>query len=495
MHVTLVVCALEYDVIRQFDLLEDVSQKMTMGDKLIASAEGLGDFIPISSSIKQGTIEYFLFDVNLTTGVGEFYELLIFVTGNICSQPLDLTEDDASLLVYYSFNSSMVEDLSIAKMIDFTYGYVEILADLPYVSADNSLTLYMAVLAPENTNSSASWNYELGASQNGLVFQWDERDWSSLVDADENSALIVTGNLSTLVEVNDLEQSIFSVYLYPEVVKDELKLLNRSRCAVVSGDALKVPSSFTPSYTNRTGMVQQQFYVDGLNESTKYIAYVVSNFNTNSSGGALYKPFEFETMSLGSCELIYDLDFCLQVAYSVASNLTLNGTETKILYDDYAKDLYSNFSKALQQVACNTTGTSVFSPVRTCEDCAESYKNWLCSVAIPRCSTVNRTEYMFREAGTGRNSFIENDIRPYGDYYEILPCLSMCHAMVRDCPSDFGFACPSTNSTIGKSYGWDSSTEYPTCNNVGKLTNMAQGRLSMSWVLMIGLFVALGLIL
>ncbi|KAG7196169.1 stretch-activated cation channel mid1 [Scheffersomyces spartinae] len=466
-----------------------------LGDNLINNAQGLGDFIPINSTIKQGSIEFFLFDVNLTTGVGEFYELLVFVTGNICRQPPGLTEDDPSLLVYYSFNYSMINDLSVAKRSEFNYGYVEMLADLPYTSAQNTLTLYLAVQAPENTNSSATWKYELGASQNGLVFQWDERDWSCLVDADDKSALIVTGNLTGIVDSNKPDESLFSVYLFPESIQEELRLLNRSRCAVLSSDALQIPNAFTSSYTNRTGMLQEQFFVDGLNDSTTYVAYVISNFATNSTGGALYKPFAFETMSQGSCELIYDLDFCLQVAYSVASNSTLNATGTKQLYDIYAQNLYTNFSKALQQVACNTTSTSVFSPVRTCEDCAESYKNWLCSIAIPRCTTVNHTEYMLREAGTGRNSFIKDTVVPETDYYEILPCLSMCYSMVRDCPAVFGFGCPSGNSTIALSYGWDSSDDYPTCNSVGKLTSMAQGHMSVNWVSMIVMFAVLGLVL
>ena len=44
----------------------------------------------------------------------------------------------------------------------------------------------------------------------------------------------------------------------------------------------------------------------------------------------------------------------------------------------------------------------------------------------------------------------------------------MCNAIVRDCPADFGFACPTRKDFLGVSYGvLSSETNNLTCNYVG----------------------------
>ncbi|CAI5760027.1 unnamed protein product [Candida verbasci] len=436
------------------------------------NSEGLQEFTPIRDTILQSEVKYYSFSVNTTSGVGEFYELLIFLSGNICNQPDNLDFNDTSLAVYYSFNYTMFQDNEVGQMELFTNGYFQALADLPINPNDGEKILYIAVRAPQNLNVTASWTYQIGVSQSDLVFQWDDRSWGSLVDSDDQSALIVTGNLTSRSNEEDWDQinvtnSRYFVYIYSMDFKDYFKGMNNSWCAVRNGPALVTPREIESSYTTRNGGIQQQFYIQGLNSSTKYIAYVVADFSGTDFGGAVYHPFEFETMSNSACELIYDLNFCNRVAYSVPKSIEF---DTKDLYDNHTRNLYVNFSKALQQISCDTVPEAMYSNLKTCQDCANSYKDWLCAVTIPRCTTKNQTGYKLRNDTSQRSDFILDTIKPPLDYYEILPCVNVCHVMVRDCPADFNFMCPTRNESISLSYYWDTNTsnQWPSCNYVGK---------------------------
>lgn len=430
--------------------------------------KGLQDFTPITNTIQQSGMQYYSFNVNTSSGLGQYYEFLIFISGNICSQPKNLSLDDPSLAMYYSFNSGMFQNLELGNLKHFQNGYVEVLADVP-IGNENNLNetiLYIAIQAPQSTNITASWTYELGVSQNGLVFQWDDRTWAQLVDTDDNSALIVTGNLTTEKDQNystlNATDSRYSLFIYPLDYKNYFHLINNSWCAVRSGPALFSTLNFNVSYTTRSGDLQQQFFVSGLNSSTKYVAYLIADFQSSSFGGVVYQPFEFETMDSDICRLVYDLDFCDKVAYSVPNSRKFTSDELKEKYDHEAKSFYSNFSKALQQINCDTVDNAIFSPVRTCDDCKVAYKDWLCAVTIPRCSTKNTTGYLRREVNDSRNVFTNEVIEPFRDYYEVLPCLNVCQVMVKDCPAEFGFACPDHNRSLQLSYYWE-----PSCNYVG----------------------------
>ncbi|CUM65909.1 uncharacterized protein PRCAT00003561001 [Priceomyces carsonii] len=456
----------DLDIDEPINLLENNERRK---DK----SEGLQEFTPIRNSIGQSETQYYSFSVNTTSGLGLYYQFLIFLTGNICSQPANVNASDPSLAVYYSFNASMFQNFEISHMELFKNGYFQALADVPISesSENKDSILYIAVRAPENTNISSIWTYEIGVSQNDLVFQWDDRTWATLVDTDDDSALIVTGNLTMGQDTNyttmNATKSQYSLSIYSYDYRHYFASLNSSWCAIRNGPALFSMSNFESSYTNRGGGLQQQFYVTGLNSSTKYVAYLISDFGGNDFGGVAYQPFEFETLDKDACDLIYDLDFCNQVAYSVPANSAFTKNELKTMYDDRAKSLFSNFTKALQQIACNTTKDAIFSPVRTCDDCAESYKNWLCSVTIPRCSTRNITGYKERSHDDSRNDFINEKVKPDFLYFEVLPCVNVCQAIVRDCPADFNFQCPKDNKSIELSYYWDNGGKFPTCNYVG----------------------------
>lgn len=456
------------------------------------------EFTPIRASISQLETQYYLFPVNTTSGFGQVYQFLIFLTGNICSEPANVHANETLLAVYYSFNLLMFLNFEIGEMSLFEYGYFQALAEVPVDQTedddddDDFSNLYIAVRAPENTNSLASWLYQIGVSQNDLVFQWDDRPWAKVIDTDMDLALVVTGNLTSNSSLDALNvtDSKYSLLVFPADYQQRFANLNLSWCAIRNTVPLFDSLYLLTSYSRINGYLQQQFTVSGLNASTRYLAYLLSNFKGKDFGGAVYQPFEFETMSNDACRLIYDLEFCTQVAYSVPNN---GGDRFALrdLYDDHALQLYTNFSYAMQQIACNTSDEARFSPVVNCADCEKAYRDWLCSVTIPRCSTRQLPFYVFRDRGDSRSDFINDVIKPKKPYYEILPCIDNCNNLARTCPAPLEFSCPVRNDLIAKSYYWfESGYDYPTCNFVGDhLTLKSSGwRLAANvWLLVLAL--------
>jgi hypothetical protein len=190
-----------------------------------------------------------------------------------------------------------------------------------------------------------------------------------------------------------------------------------------------------------------------------------------------------------NCAVLFNLTFCSEVAYAVPSNPNKTVEDLRQIYDNYTSKYYKNFDYSLQQIQCNATAESMFSLAVNCTDCAAQYKQWLCSVSIPRCAdfTSNDTYLQVRNAGQefingtslpendplrwspltnqSRNPIIDTDIKP-GPYKEILPCKDICHDMVKSCPAALGFGCP-TGKWLNASYGYRDPNGDITCSYLG----------------------------
>ena len=198
--------------------------------------------------------------------------------------------------------------------------------------------------------------------------------------------------------------------------------------------------------------------------------------------------------------MVFDLPFCSEVAYAVPANPYTypNITDLILLYDNNAQSLYKNFSYALEQIPCNTTDTAQYSLAKTCTDCANDYKTWLCAVSIPRCEDFSSTASFLRPRNVGqnfingtspevadpgnpefdaaarsmvasnqsRNPLIDQDIRP-GPYKEVVPCTDLCYSMVKSCPAALGFACPLKGKGLEQSYGNRDPNGDITCSYLG----------------------------
>lgn len=218
------------------------------------------------------------------------------------------------------------------------------------------------------------------------------------------------------------------------------------------------------------------------------------------------------TMQLDdSCQVLFDLEFCDRVAYAVPSSPEFKANDTALaaIYDNKARTYYENFKKSLAQVACETAGESQYSLARNCTNCENDYKDWLCTVLIPRCEdytapgewlqlrrinqllpnqtvTINGNTTLegsdmsqainetYRERfaySKSRHAFIDDEIKP-GPYKEMKPCEHMCFDIVRSCPAQLGFVCPNSPArdlTYGRR---DPAGNTLTCNFPGAVIKL-----------------------
>lgn len=175
--------------------------------------------------------------------------------------------------------------------------------------------------------------------------------------------------------------------------------------------------------------------------------------------------------------------------------------------------MYGHFEKSLQQVQCEARPQNRYSLVKTCDDCKMAYKDWLCTVAVPRCEDFSQPDRAFLQArnidkpfpnGTrvdekilalhgnqtawtsSRNPLIDVKVQP-GPYKEVLPCDDVCYQLVQSCPASLGFTCPMPDSigfnvSYGKRTGDGISCNYPGAAHYPS----ASGRRSVPWLVLVG---------
>lgn len=152
----------------------------------------------------------------------------------------------------------------------------------------------------------------------------------------------------------------------------------------------------------------------------------------------------------------------------------------------------------MQLIPCEADDTQQFSLARNCTSCHGAYRNWLCSVVIPRCQDFTVTDSFLQPRAinttfpdgssldpedlasyadfqnqlsyqTSRNTQIDDVIKP-GPYKEVLPCEELCYDLVQNCPAAMGFTCPRPwNIGFNTSYGTMTGTNGTTitCNYPG----------------------------
>ncbi|VEU21474.1 DEKNAAC102351 [Brettanomyces naardenensis] len=436
------------------------------GSRQIGGQQLLQDWIPVQASLGANDSLTYTFHVNYSSpGLSSSYEIMVFISASICKLPEAEGPNDG-LTIYYTFDQTAT-NISSMNQISFENGYAQGIASVD--TANDTENLYITVKADECSECSVgdTWVYELGLSQSDLVFQYDINSMVSVLDTDYDSAALSAKNLTFRNDSN------YKLYIYDEDLYSPVQRLNESWCAVKE----------STGYVQEFDLIESSIVGDGkffsvgeLNKSSTYTAVLVQSYNTLSYGGAVFHPFNFSTMGSEACKVIYGLDFCDQVSYAVpvSRNFSMGSQTAQELgaaYDNYVQDLYQNFDYAMQQISCDAHLDSRYSPIRTCDDCKYSYKQWLCAVSIPRCSSENSKYYREYSSSDGRNSFVKDTIDPPLAYSEILPCIDMCDSIVRDCPADFGFTCPLQSDFAGISYGVPNQLDdFTVCNSVGDQT-------------------------
>ncbi|KAJ6094609.1 hypothetical protein N7467_002122 [Penicillium canescens] len=453
----------------------------------------------------------------------------VYLSLTTCSKPhanKTNTEDGfPQLQVYVSKSETLQEpgpghDDSDQDVYTAVGGYVGIEKD-----ADSDV--FIGVAAPNSTDYSGSYTYQLAASIDTYFHNVvDDDPFLYFVDADMSAALLVTNNLTQAEKGSENYQQWMNMtppytMFAHNINNTALVGLERSFCAL---DALsqvgRISKSVEVGMTSRGlgNRPKEQFYITGLNQSSSYngILAMVGNSTTSGNGivgggGQVWKAMNFTTKADDNCAVLFNLTFCSEVAYAVPSNPKLSVAKLREIYDTYAANYYQNFSYSLQQVQCKTDQESMFSLAVDCDDCATAYKQWLCSVSIPRCADFNNNaSYLaVRNAGqdfingsslpadspyrqhvasnTSRNTIIDTMIKP-GPYKEILPCEDICSTLVKDCPSKLGFKCPS-GRWLNASYGYRNSDGDITCSYLGAAYHLSLGvRLGAGGAGWVGLF-------
>lgn len=437
------------------------------------------DGSPVEVSLGPGGHALYRFDF---TTLNVSYISLYYFTANVIEYPLNMSRvvSDEALDDLFGLNL-YINDTTYALTEFFDEGYASDIVYYAndYVALDGTFYVepYFHTTSPYFKETDQA-KFTFGFSSSELTYQWDNGTLADVVDTDGSSAFLQSEPYN--VSADSLyrlmnETGFLKLRVFDEDGFGKVDGLLKSWAAITSAQTVIPDDSIQVGYRNLSGSYRLQLYVEGLDPSTTYYSILTFGLGNSEGSGIVYSPRRFTTQEAGICEFIYDLDFCSNVAYSVPrSNLTDNNRDLKVLYDAYAAAIYANFSLLMQQVSCDVGLDSRYSPIVTCEDCEEAYKNWLCSVTIPRCTTNSSSYFIKREAGEMRTEELQNLIQPQRSYYEVLPCIDMCNEIVRTCPASFGFQCPQDNDTIlMMSYNYyKSDTSYDTCNIVGNSVSL-----------------------
>ncbi|KAF2711178.1 hypothetical protein K504DRAFT_376168 [Pleomassaria siparia CBS 279.74] len=371
--------------------------------------------------------------------------------------------------------------------IEFEGGYANF-------SLNASSNIYIGVGAPELTKGwQGSWDFEVVASVDGQYHSYSNNTFLFMVDTDSDSALFITPNITSTNQSTEVDKWSnidpfpFTMYTQKNDSWGPMTGMERSFCALQQvmdqNTNITVANKLTTRFAGNA-FAKGQFHIKGLEAGTAYSAFLVVNGTAEGldvphvgvvpAGGIVWRQFSWITKPDDSCQVIFDLPFCTDVAYAVPSSAKYKNDLAGLisLYDDPARAYWTNFTNSLDQVACNTTGDAQYSLARNCDDCRHDYKTWLCSVLMPRCESFNATDDFLQERNIGapfpngtfayggnmtrefnmtrrdrlaynqsRNPMIDTLIQP-GPYKELLPCDYLCFDIVRSCPAQLGFSCP-----------------------------------------------------
>ncbi|KAK3358958.1 stretch-activated Ca2+-permeable channel component-domain-containing protein [Lasiosphaeria hispida] len=417
----------------------------------------------------------------------------LYISANTCEQPEAIEPsktslDPPQLTMFVSTSSSNQSPGPLAKSGEqVRVEFVEGAAMYNFTTIGD---VYIGVYAPNISKAfDGAYNFKIAASTDAFFDTYDMQEDADLiwVDSDAQGALLITHNLTESTDPV-LEAQIMGTQPYVMFAQNKndrsVNGLKFSYCGLQNYAQIAATKNGQFTSMVSTGMTKrgpghlpkQQFYFSGLNSSANYIGILAQDGNASVSGnglvgggGHVFRAMNFSTKSdHGNCAIVLNLKFCDQVAYSVPSNPNFgNATKLAQFYDDYAASMYDNFNKSLAQIACEAPSTQRYSLARNCSDCAVAYKDWLCSVTIPRCEDFsNDAAYLQPRAmaqsfpdgerldevtiakypataatNSSRNPLIDSVVQP-GPYKEVLPCEDLCYNLVQSCPSAMGFSCP-----------------------------------------------------
>ncbi|EHA47483.1 calcium influx-promoting protein ehs1 [Pyricularia oryzae 70-15] len=344
-----------------------------------------------------------------------------------------------------------------------------------------SENVFVGIQAPALPNTiSGSWGFEVAASTDQPYHGHSSIETRDLMwmDSDASGALMVTRTASGLSEGDQGPYELFASRADGKnrtlsgIRNSYCGLQNYAEISATKGgeQSVLVRSSLVKRATGN--MAKQQFHLTGLQAGTVYDGIIATKQRANlpGGGGLVFRSTQFTTRQVenSSCMLVSGLAFCDKVAYKVPANTTAfpNPEALGKAYDDQAKEIYDSFEIQIAQVQCETENAQIYSLARTCDDCRAAYKDWLCSVSIPRCEEVTENKGWLHNRNfdnsdgqletfeaSSRNSFVNEAIVPR-PYKELLPCDELCYDLVQSCPNSMGFVCPTPQSKYGFNHSY-----------------------------------------
>ncbi|PHH75035.1 hypothetical protein CDD82_4623 [Ophiocordyceps australis] len=421
----------------------------------------------------------------------------IYVSANTCQQPIYTGQAKGrappapQLMLRVSNSNEAACQSSVKDGINFREGAVT----LSYNATDDT---YIGIIAPNVTSEfQGVYNFEVAVSLDDFFHRYESRGGAELLwmDSDSTSALLVTRNLTE--DADDVSRIMAQQPPYELFVSNSESTatdgLRHSVCGLQNTAQIFASSAGSGAINSpyKTGLTlrgpgrlpKQQFLLVALNASSSYSGTLVKKANATNvqkrqqderggPGSILFQATDFQTVSGTNCKVVTDLEFCNEIQYAVPGNdQKFNNTALAKAYDDYAKSMYENFEKVMMQIQCEAGKTSLYSLARNCDDCRTAYKNWLCTVSIPRCENFGSSNPFavkrnaaqafpngtmldeeernklepFVSSQTSRNKFIDSEIQP-GPYKEILPCEELCYEVVQSCPAAIQFNCPQSGT-------------------------------------------------
>ncbi|KAI1261235.1 stretch-activated Ca2+-permeable channel component-domain-containing protein [Xylariaceae sp. FL1019] len=460
----------------------------------------------------------------------------LWISVNTCLQPVRIapsqtTMDPPQLTLYVSTSSKNTapgpgKSDNAQKAIVFDEGAVT-------YNTTAGEDVYFSISAPEVSKkyfSNDLYNYNVSVSLEQYYYNYNNKEQPNLywVDSDASGTLFTTKNLTN--SPNETVSEPPYVLFIQNQQNVGINGLRNSYCGLTNAAQIRPLESGVGQLqvglkkSTTTNLTVEQFYISSLNASSNYTGILatapssssdVQKRQSGSSAGGItvFREVDFETKPEGACTFVFNLTLCSETQYAVPGNASRfpNGTALAAFYDEYTLNMYSNFEKVLQQTQCEAPPTQRYSLARDCDDCKTAYKNWLCSVAIPRCEDfssdlsylqVRNIEAAFpngsfvpqdikdqfgvtRATNFSRNPDIDEQIQP-GPYKEILPCDYLCYDLVKSCPASMGFSCPRP----GNRYSFDGSYAVPkkndslACNYPGSAYYPSTGSTRVvSWVI------------
>lgn len=211
------------------------------------------------------------------------------------------------LEVYISISDSLQkpgpdQDFTSQRKIQSEDGYTSIATPAQGV-------VYIGVAAPNSSDFSGGYSYEIAASTDGYYHNVNDQDeFLRFLDADAGAALFATQNLAgPSLDLQDASNWSNMTPPYTMFVSNvnntAISGLHRSYCALKEFAQFgKGSRELQTGMVNRSMKLEEQFYLTGLNRSSVYTGIMAMEGNSTGSengivggGGEVWKPFRFST--------------------------------------------------------------------------------------------------------------------------------------------------------------------------------------------------------